>query len=70
VTGSAEPTDLAKKLHAALNRHGYGFQFAIVRRALELSQARESPWSMPVTEFPVEVQGHGTRVDHTWAPFR
>jgi len=58
-----QSTEVAKNLEADLNRHGYGFQFAIVRAADALFDAKRSPWRNPVTEFPVEVKGQGTRID-------
>lgn len=55
--------DVAKRLQATLDRHGYGFQYAVVRIADELHREGRSPWRLPVTEFPVEVNGHVTRAD-------
>ncbi len=62
--------DVAKRLQATLDRHGYGFQYAVVRTADELHQARRSPWRLPVTEFPVELNGHVTRADIIFEHFR
>jgi hypothetical protein len=47
----------------ALNRHGFGFQYRIQREAQILFGQRKSIWREPLSEFPVEVRGFGTRVD-------
>ena len=47
----------------ALNRHGYGFQSAVIKCAKELFEQNRSRWVFQVAEFPVEVQKSGTRVD-------
>lgn len=46
-----------------LNRHGYGFQFSILKKADELIKQRRSAWQLEACEFPVDVQGAGTRID-------
>ena len=46
-----------------LNNQGYGFQYAVINKVQELARNNESPWISPVPEFPVEVQGYGTRID-------
>jgi hypothetical protein len=56
-----------------LNRHGYGFQFSVLRKADELAKQNKSAWRLEACEFPVEVQGAGTRIDFvlsrsSWAP--
>ena len=48
---------------AAVNRHGYAFQNAILKRAHELHEARRSRWVFEASEFPAEVNGSGTRID-------
>ena len=47
----------------ALNRHGYGFQYAVLQKAYELYMQSRSYWIPWVPEFPVEVQGYATRID-------
>jgi hypothetical protein len=54
------PKDAFRK---ALNRHGYGFQYAALKEAERLWQTGKSQWVPWVPEFPVEVQGSGTRID-------
>lgn len=46
-----------------LNGHGYGFQFSVLREAQRLADTRKSKWQFSVSEFPVEVQGLGTKID-------
>jgi len=46
-----------------LNRHGYGFQYAVLKQAHSLSDSRDSSWKFVAAEFPVRVQGEDTRID-------
>ena len=46
-----------------LNLHGFGFQFRVLKEARDLHEARKSKWVFRVSEFPVHVQGSGTRID-------
>jgi hypothetical protein len=46
-----------------LNRHGYGFQFRIVKELHDLNFEKQSAFLFQTVEFPVEVQGSGTRID-------
>lgn len=46
-----------------LNLHGYGFQFRVLREAKEQADRFESKRVFRVSEFPVQVQGSGTRID-------
>lgn len=50
-----------------LNRHGYGFQHSVIKRAHQLAQSGYSAWRFEASEVPVEVQGHGTRIDFVLA---
>lgn len=52
-----------KTLEKTLNRHGYSFQYSVVSKANELFKNHQSNWRAPVTEFPSEVKGFGTRID-------
>ncbi len=51
----------------ALNRHGYGFQFSVLKIAENLAKRvdadERSRWNFLFSEVPVEVQGWGTRID-------
>jgi hypothetical protein len=55
--------EIAKSFEKVLNSHGYGFQYSVLKQAETLVQDRKSPWYPIVPEFPVEVQGNGTRID-------
>jgi len=55
--------DLTNAFEKALSRHGYGFQYAVLKEAEALYFRDKSPWLPWVQEFPVEVQGKGTRID-------
>ncbi len=60
--------DIRSRFNNALDRHGYGFHYSVLRRAEELNTSRLSPWVFEVCEFPVEVQGSGTRIDFILRP--
>ena len=47
----------------ALNRHGYAFQFSVIRAAENLYEDGKSKWIFEVAEFPVAAQGKDTRID-------
>lgn len=53
---------LKQSFNKVLNRHGYGFQYSILRKAWDIS-GQDSRWIFKAAEFPVEVQGAGTRID-------
>ncbi len=53
----------AKSFEKVLNSHGYGFQYSVLKEAERLARERKSRWGYSVFEFPVEVQGAGTRID-------
>ena len=46
-----------------LDMHGFGFQERVQKVARDLHAAGESLWRPVEAEFPVEVQGRGTRID-------
>jgi hypothetical protein len=50
-------------VRASLNRHGYGFQFAVIRECLRLRDKGSSSWSVDATEFPVDVKNTMLHVD-------
>src|SRR5437016_2231746 len=52
-----------KGFEITLNRHGYGFQYSVLKLASELYKQNQSAWFFEVAEFPVEVQQAGTRID-------
>lgn len=54
---------VAKAFEATLNRHGYGFQYSVLKQVNDLWHEGISIWIRQVAEFPVEAQGNGTRID-------
>ena len=46
-----------------INRHGYSFQYSVLKKASELSSEGRSNFKFEASEFPVEVQGTNTRID-------
>lgn len=58
----SQEQDIASAFRKALNGHGYGFQYAVLKR-VEALLSQGSPWIPIVPEFPVEVNGHSTRID-------
>jgi len=55
--------EVRKQLNFLLKKHGYGFQYSVLARVLLLAHKKKSHWSVEVSEFPVEVQGVGTKID-------
>jgi len=47
----------------ALDRKGFGFQYAVSRRAHDLRIARKSVWVLEACEFPVRCQSTATHID-------
>ena len=58
-----EEKKVQKGFEKALNQHGYGFQYSVLKFAEELYKKEESAWFFEVSEFPAEVQGYDTRID-------
>src|SRR6266567_1778716 len=52
-----------KRFAAAINRHGYAFQNAVLKRCHDLFDSGKSRWVFEAAEFPAEVNGNGTRID-------
>lgn len=46
-----------------INTHGYGFHYSVLRLAHGLADRNASQWAFVAAEFPVQVQGEGTRID-------
>jgi hypothetical protein len=66
MTGPDGADQTATALRKTLNRHGYGFQFATLKRCVDLSSGVHTPqtsWGLKVSEFPVEVGDWSTHVD-------
>jgi hypothetical protein len=54
----------AESVRAALGKHGYGFQYAVIREIRRLYRPGAA-WQVDGTEFPVQVRGVSTHVDLT-----
>lgn len=50
-------------LRKVLNSHGYGFHYAVLRKANELRAKEKSQWYFEAAEYPVSVGGFDTRID-------
>lgn len=59
----AHRTRVATAFNKVLNTHGYGFHYSMLEKLNELYDKSRSLWYFEAAEFPVEVNGHGTRVD-------
>lgn len=59
--------EVRNSFQKALNRHGYGFQFSVLKIAESLANRvdydERSRWNFLFSEVPVEVRGSGTRID-------
>jgi hypothetical protein len=60
---NSQAEKVAKSFEVALNSHGYSFQEAVLNAAQKLAGTSKSSWYFVEREFPVEVQGYGTRID-------
>jgi len=58
-----DSSQISTSLRKVLNTHGYGFHYAVVRRAEELLEAHRSRWIFDGVEFPVTTAGQVTHVD-------
>lgn len=56
-----EPT--ISDIRKVLGGHGYGFQYAVLRRAEELAEKRRSSWVFEAAEFPVGTVQTPTHID-------
>src|SRR5687768_5877010 len=54
---------IAKSFESLLNKHGYNFQYSIVRRAEQLRKENKSHWQLEGMEIPVTAGGDLTHVD-------
>jgi hypothetical protein len=52
-----------RQFSSALNRHGYIFQNVVLAEVKRLFESGKSVWFFEASEFPVNVHGHGTRID-------
>lgn len=47
----------------AINRHGFGFQYAVLNQAERCFRSNESEWFLEASEFPVAVRDSNTHID-------
>lgn len=57
------PLDLGEDYRKVLNRHGYAFQYSVIRFAEDLYRQNQSEWINEAAEFPVSVRNMQTRID-------
>lgn len=55
--------EIADNFESLLNKHGYNFQYSIVRRAEQLKKENRSSWQLEGMEIPVIAGGDITHVD-------
>src|SRR5258708_7154745 len=63
MTEEEKQSELGESFRKVLNRHGYAFQYAVIKFASELRRERRSEWDYLQSEFPVIVNGKSTRID-------
>jgi hypothetical protein len=56
-------TNLRASFGKLLNRHGYGFQYSVLKVAQDLYVSGQTKWVFEASEFPVTVGGDDTRID-------
>jgi hypothetical protein len=54
---------VAHAFRKLLDRHGYGFQYAVLKRAQDLALSGMSQWQAEASEFPTEVREKPTHID-------
>lgn len=62
--------DIYNNFKAKLNEHGFGFQYAVLKTAVEFTKDRKSPWIFEVSEFPLNVKGFDTKIDFIFRYFK
>lgn len=55
--------DLSKAFRDLLNRHGYSFQYSLLRALIQSNAESVSPWEFEASEFPIEVNDSHSRSD-------
>lgn len=63
MTSAGNKKTEAKGFEEALNQHGFPFHQAVLRRFHDLFNEKQVRWGFHVSEFPVQVNGEGTRID-------
>jgi len=57
------PLDLGEDYRKVLNRHGYAFQYSLIRFIENANIQSQPEWVLEATEYPVRVQDMQTRID-------
>lgn len=57
------PPDITSLFTKALNEHGYAYQNAVLKKAVEMSQHPKAQWSFEVAEYPVGEGKENTKID-------
>jgi hypothetical protein len=60
---STENERISNSLQKVLNKHGYNFQYAVLRRFFELNKSPDNIWKFEAAEFPVSTKGKSTHID-------
>lgn len=60
---TTESQESSAHLRKVLNTHGYGFHYAVVRRAKDLFSSDRSGWKFDAVEIPVIAQNQATHID-------
>jgi len=63
-------TELAKGFELLLNKHGFGFQYAVVSKLNKLFEEKKIVWFVDVAEFPVATLEFDTKIDFVIRPNR
>jgi hypothetical protein len=57
------PLDLGEDYRKVLNRHGYAFQYSVIRFVDDLYTHGQPEWELEASEYPVSVRSMQTRID-------
>lgn len=57
------PLDLGEDYRKVLNRHGYAFQYSLIRFIENVNTQGQPQWELEATEYPVRVRDMQTRID-------
>lgn len=52
-----------KNFETELRKHGFGFQYAVIKEIERLYNANQSAWLPRFSEFPVEINNNNTHID-------
>lgn len=55
--------EISQSLQTVLNRHGYSFQYSLMRKFVDLRESSKSMWLPIGAEFPVDLHNETTHID-------